>query len=74
MKRVAWLTDIHLDFLQPPEVDAFWDAVAAANPDAVLLGGDVAEAPTVIQFLEQMACRLSCPVFFVLGNHDYYRG
>ncbi len=74
MTRVAWLTDIHLNFLESAEVERFWEQVAEGRPDAVLLGGDVAEAPSVVDYLAQMSNWLPCPVYFVLGNHDYYRG
>ncbi|HUY89858.1 MAG TPA: metallophosphoesterase [Pirellulales bacterium] len=74
MKRVAWLTDIHLNFLSPEESRVFLDNVAAAEPDAVLIGGDIAEAPDVSQKLETIARSLTCPVYFVLGNHDFYFG
>jgi predicted phosphohydrolase len=72
--RLAWLTDIHLNFVRRPEVEALAREVLAANPDAVLLGGDIGEADNVCGFLEQLAGMIRRPIFFVLGNHDYYRG
>lgn len=74
MKRVAWLTDIHLNFLSPQETRVFLDNVAAARPDAVLIGGDIAEAPDLSRKLQAIAGALACPVYFVLGNHDFYFG
>lgn len=74
MKRVAWLTDIHLNFLSAEESGAFFDNVSAARPDAVLIGGDIAEAPELARQLERIAAAWSCPVYFVLGNHDFYFG
>jgi Icc-related predicted phosphoesterase len=74
MKRVAWLTDIHLNFLRPEETRAFLDKVASAEPDAALIGGDIAEAPELARQLETIAATLICPVYFVLGNHDFYFG
>lgn len=74
MKRVAWLTDIHLNFLSPDESRVFLDNVAAARPDVVLIGGDIAEAPDVAKQLELIAAALACPIYFVLGNHDFYYG
>ncbi|MEX0643659.1 MAG: metallophosphoesterase [Pirellulales bacterium] len=73
-RRVSWLTDVHLNFLRPPEVSAFLQRVAADNPDALLLGGDVAEAPTLVADLERIDEQLARPIYFVLGNHDFYRG
>ena len=74
MKRVVWLTDIHLNFLSPVESRRFLDNVAAAQPEVLLIGGDIAEAPDLAQQLNLIAESLDCPVYFVLGNHDYYFG
>ena len=74
MLRLAWLTDIHLNFLPRKKVDAFITEVAAAQPEAVLLGGDVAEAESVAGTLEMLCKSWEVPVYFVLGNHDFYHG
>ncbi|HTU24714.1 MAG TPA: metallophosphoesterase [Pirellulales bacterium] len=74
MKRFAWLTDIHLNFLPIDRVDAFLADVARERPDGVLLGGDIAEAIDLGDFLERIDERLGTDVYFVLGNHDYYYG
>ena len=74
MKRLAWLTDVHLNFVTPRHVDALCRAVLDAGADAVLLGGDIGEAPDVLEHLERLDARLGLPIYFVLGNHDFYRG
>jgi Icc-related predicted phosphoesterase len=74
MRRVAWLTDVHLNFLGPEMLKALDDVVRGAEPDALLIGGDIDEAPGLTACLRGMAERLPCPVYFVLGNHDFYRG
>jgi Icc protein len=74
MKRVIWLTDLHLNFLKLRQTDEFLARVAVQRPDAVLIGGDIAEAPSVVGHLERLATRLTCPIYFVLGNHDFYFG
>src|SRR5688500_5440486 len=74
MTRVAWLTDIHLNFLRPPEREHFLARVADARPDAVLLSGDIGEAHDVVAFLRQIALAWPFPIYFVLGNHDFYFG
>lgn len=74
MKRIAWLTDLHLNFLKPRAVDDFLSQLAADQFDMVLIGGDVAEAPSVVGHLDSIATRLTCPIYFVLGNHDFYFG
>jgi Icc protein len=74
MRRIAWLTDLHLDFPPPSGVDAFIATVAAERPDAVVVGGDTSTAETVAAFLVRLEKDLGVPVFFVLGNHDFYHG
>ncbi len=71
--RATWLTDIHLNFLRPLALQAFYDRVAAERPDVILASGDIGEAPNVIGFVDGLAAAAQAPVYFVLGNHDYYR-
>lgn len=72
--RLAWATDIHLNFLSHVQARAFFWKLAEAQPDAVLLTGDIAEAPSVQEYLTEMAEHLQRPIYFVLGNHDFYGG
>ena len=74
MKRVAWLTDVHLNFLSGAQTRGFLQTVASARPDAVLVGGDVAESHDVCEYLALMREVIHAPINFVLGNHDYYHG
>jgi Icc protein len=71
---LAWLTDIHLNFLEPPEVERFLEQVRAAGADAILLTGDISDARDVVHRLTQLDEAIGRPVFFVLGNHDFYGG
>jgi predicted MPP superfamily phosphohydrolase len=72
--RLAWATDIHLEFCTPARIDAFADEVRAAAPDALLLGGDIGQATSVVGYLRHLERALTCPIYFVLGNHDFYHG
>ena len=74
IRRLVWATDVHLNFLEAGGLDGFCVALARHEPDAVLLTGDIAEAPTVVPLLALMAAELKTPIYFVLGNHDFYRG
>ncbi|MEX2213219.1 MAG: metallophosphoesterase [Phycisphaeraceae bacterium] len=74
MPRLAWLTDIHLNFLKGQAVYAFFDRIRDSDPDAVLLGGDIGEAHDVAFYLAELADVIQRPIYFVLGNHDFYRG
>lgn len=72
--RLIWLTDIHLNFLSDLETAAFLSAVRDAEPDAILLTGDLGEANSVMPILEKIDSAWGCPLYFVLGNHDFYGG
>lgn len=81
MPRAIWLSDLHLNFVcddpQGPfdeEYHRFVEDVRRANADLVLVGGDLAEAPTLTIFLDRIVDDFSLPIYFVLGNHDCYRG
>lgn len=72
--KLIWLTDIHLNFLEKEARQRFYDKLAASPGDAILLSGDISEAPTLVQTLQEMAAATIKPIYFVLGNHDYYHG
>lgn len=72
--RIAWLTDIHLDSVEPRDIDAFFAKVGSLEVDSILVGGDIAKAATFGPHLTTLAEMVQRPVYFVLGNHDYYRG
>src|SRR3990170_6226701 len=72
--KLIWLTDIHLDFLGSEQKMDFYQKVIAASGDKILISGDIAEAPSVSEILKEMAETIQKPIYFVLGNHDYYRG
>ena len=72
--KLLWLTDIHFDFLSKQQRTAFLSTLVAQAPRAVLLGGDLSTAPRLAEDMEAMGVALKVPVYFVLGNHDYYYG
>lgn len=71
--KLVWSTDPHLDHLKKLNLDLFIEEVAAHEPDALLLTGDIAEGPTVTAYLAYVYDKLRRPIYFVLGNHDFYR-
>lgn len=73
--RVLWATDIHLNFLRPHERAAFYSSIHDCQPDAVCITGDIAEAPCLQKLLHEMQqAIIDVPLYFVLGNHDFYHG
>ncbi|MFP6573563.1 MAG: metallophosphoesterase [Pirellulaceae bacterium] len=74
MKRILWTTDIHLNFVDEEDIVRFFERLQAARADALLFSGDIGEANNVIHYLSQLAAAVSSPIYFVLGNHDFYQG
>lgn len=74
MKRIGWMTDLHLDFLSKAGRRAFIDELVKKEPELLLVGGDTATASLLEECFREMARRLPCPICFVLGNHDFYGG
>jgi predicted phosphohydrolase len=72
-RSLAWATDVHLDHLPAVEgLLAFADELGRENPDAVLITGDISVSARLEVDLELLVDRLGCPLFFLLGNHDFY--
>jgi len=74
MMRLAWLTDIHLDFLTLQHIQDFCYKALESKADAFIIGGDISVAPALHTHLRILEHYWKRPIYFVLGNHDYYRG
>lgn len=72
--RYAWLTDIHLEFLQDKKTLCFVEELAAQKFDGLFLTGDISTAKRLEFHLHLFEDIYQAPVYFVLGNHDYYGG
>jgi predicted MPP superfamily phosphohydrolase len=70
--KLAWCTDIHLNFLEKEQRDAFYQEVIKMQSDAVLITGDIAEGPSVVPLMKEMSEQIHLPIYFIVGNHDYY--
>jgi len=71
--RLAWLTDIHLNFLDGLQRRQFLESVGE-QADVVAISGDIGESHDVAAYLREIDEFIEKPVYFVLGNHDFYRG
>jgi len=72
--KLIWLTDIHLNFLEENKRMSFYHELIATDSEGVVISGDIAEVPSIESILKEMASTTQKPIYFVLGNHDYYRG
>lgn len=74
MRRLVWSSDVHLDRMEASEFLEFTGHLQELKADGFILAGDIAEADSVIGFLKEFRERLVCPIYFVLGNHDFWGG
>lgn len=72
IQKLAWLTDLHLNFVGRNEVEKLCNTIQQSGADAVLITGDIATSTNITRYLEFLADSLKRPIYFVLGNHDYY--
>jgi 3',5'-cyclic AMP phosphodiesterase CpdA len=71
---LAWLTDIHLDHINSFQRERFLESLDPYLADAFLITGDIAESPDLIGSLQELEEAIQKPIYFVLGNHDFYQG
>lgn len=77
--RVAWLCDLHHGpWINAATVAAWIDAAHLAEPDLILLGGDLVDHRSGREWIENLVAelgRLRAPlgVYAVWGNHDHAR-
>ena len=74
-RELLWLSDIHLDRVDAEKKDQFLEQLRGVRYDAALITGDISNAKQLIGHLKEIssAC-CERPVFFILGNHDYFFG
>lgn len=72
--KLSWATDIHLNLTWQAEIDRLVSGLADGDPGAVLIAGDIAEAGSFEKHLRAFEAALNRPIYFVLGNHDFYGG
>jgi len=70
--KIIWCTDIHLNFVDLFKLNAFCRKITSLKPDVVLIAGDIAESDGIVEMLLALEREIQCPIYFVLGNHDYY--
>jgi UDP-2,3-diacylglucosamine pyrophosphatase LpxH len=70
--RLAWLSDLHLDHCSMWMRQSLAER-AAADSDCCVITGDITMG-TEMQLLAEFATDYAKPIFFVLGNHDFWGG
>ena len=70
LMNLAWLTDIH-KLATEKDRCLFYRSIYA-EIDGLMISGDIADAHTISSVLVEMAHHIMKPIYFVLGNNDYY--
>ena len=67
-----WLTDLHLDMVEDKELQVFYRSLKNHPSKGIFITGDIADGENFPKFLEEIQAISKKPLYFVLGNHDYY--
>ena len=70
--KLHWASDIHLDRAGGKLKEQFLERLSAAGHDGVVISGDISRADSVVQHLGEIARATRKPIFFTLGNHDFF--
>lgn len=70
--RIAWVTDPHFDHATLDTWQAWADELDRQRPTSIVLTGDISEGLDVAYQLRCIAETFAIPIYFVLGNHDFY--
>jgi len=70
--KIAWLTDIHLEWLNQKSRRTFFETISEERPECILVGGDICNPEELEPWLLKLQKKVPVPIYFVLGNHDYY--
>ncbi len=74
IRRLIWLTDLHLDAIDKAQYRMFHELIASHEPDLVLIGGDISNGTASLMHLANLEKLIDKQFYFVLGNHDFYYG
>jgi predicted phosphohydrolase len=70
--KAVWLSDIHLNCVEPDVLKEFLSNIAAEKPDCVLISGDISISNQLTMHLYSIERAVDAPVYFVCGNHDFW--
>jgi len=74
MANYVWCTDVHLDHFNDDDekLKKFAESLVEKGPTGVLITGDISVSPKLVYHLSVIERVVQRPVYFVLGNHDYW--
>lgn len=69
---VAWWTDPHFELLSETQQKEVLHAWSESPADCAIVTGDISHGSSTLGWLRQLTQVFERPIYFVLGNHDYY--
>jgi predicted MPP superfamily phosphohydrolase len=72
--KTAWITDPHLEFLDNKKIEVLCSMIKEHNTNYIFITGDISTSSFLLNRLKLLETKLEKPIYFVLGNHDYYYG
>jgi predicted phosphohydrolase len=70
--KYLWYSDTHLNSTFPWSKYVMYHAIEKERPKGLFLTGDISNGVLLKHDLSQLAQNINCPIYFVLGNHDYF--
>jgi Icc protein len=73
--KLAWSSDIHLDFPGNSELLKYLESLqhlSESGAEALIISGDIGESQSICRWLEVLDKASDVPIYFILGNHDFY--
>jgi len=73
-KLLAWSSDTHFNLTTAKRIKKFCKEITHEDDCiGLILTGDIAESDSTISFLTELHKQIKVPIYFVLGNHDFYK-
>lgn len=70
---ILWVTDLHLNFIKSNNIKQWIENIDQKyNPESMIITGDISDGLNIIDNLYKLAKNFGKPIYFVLGNHDFY--
>ncbi len=72
INTIVWANDLHLSFPDTRSLNKLWDKINNCGADILLIAGDISDGIHLEQWLLRLNEEVNIPVYFALGNHDFY--
>lgn len=72
INTIYWLSDLHLDFTDQNKLQRLFASLQIEPYSALVISGDISGRGKLSEHLEWVSQLSPLPVYFILGNHDFY--